>query len=189
MRITNFLRFTKTMKVKREKRVVSVTVKPVLSDCTGMLYITDLQLQECGKLTGYIPHTETMLQPPTSPPRFHNGVVRSGAIIVLPVYGETSTALDCRIYPNQPMASETVGMAKGAGAHRMVFLEAAGPGDEFALLASERRCLKNGAPTPKHGFYQYTAAHDSKHTVTLEKGKSARVYFVYREMREGALRL
>ena len=76
MRINNFLRFTETMKVKQEKRIVSVTVRPVLSNCTGVLYITDLQLQECGKLTGYMPHTETMLQPPSSPPRYHNGVVR-----------------------------------------------------------------------------------------------------------------
>jgi len=173
------------MKVKQEKRVASVTVRPVLSNCTGALYITDLQLQECGKLTGYTPHTETMLRPASSPPRFHNGVVRSGAIIILPVYGETSTALDCRIYPNQPMAPGSIGLAKGAGSHRMTFLDAASPGDEFALIATERLCLKNGASTPKHGFFQYTAAHDSKHLVTLEKGKSARVYFEYHEMMEG----
>jgi hypothetical protein len=188
MRITNFLRFTETMKVKQEKRVVSVTVRPVLSNCTGTLYITDLQLQEGSKLTGYTPHTETMLQSPASPPCHHNGVVRSEAIIILPVYGETSTALDCRIYPNQPMAPGAIRLAKGAGSHRMQFLDAAKPGDEFALLASERQCLKNGVPTPKHGFYQYTAAHDSKHLVTLEKGKSARVCFEYHETQEGAPR-
>jgi hypothetical protein len=188
MRIKNFLRFTETMKVKQEKRVVSVTVRPVLSDCMGALYITDLQLQEGNKLTGYTPHTETMLRVPSSSPRYHNGVVRSGAIIILPVYGETSTALDCRIYPNQPMAPGTVELAKGVGSHRMVFLEAARPGDAFALLASERQCLKNSIPTPKHGFYQYTAAHDSKHLVTVEKGKSARVYFEYHEKQEGAPR-
>ena len=188
MRITNFLRFTEIIKVKQEKRVVSVTVRPVLASCTGALYIADLQLQECGKLTGYTPHTETMLQPPSSPPRYHNGVVRSGAIIILPVYGETSTALDCRIYPNQPMVPESIRLAKGAGSHRMTFLNAAVPGDEFVLRSSERQCLKNGIPTPKHGFYQYTAAHDSKHLVTLDKGKSARIYFEYHEALEGAPR-
>jgi len=157
-------------------------VRPVLSNCTGTLYITDLQLQEGSKLTGYTPHTETMLQPPSSTPRFHNGVIRSGAIIILPVYGETSTALDCRIYPNHHMAPGSISLAKGTGAHRMMFLDAASPGDEFALIATERRCLKNGIPTHKHGFFQYTAAHDSKHMVTLEKGKSARVYFEYHEI-------
>ena len=188
MRINNYLRFTETMKVKREKRVISVTVRPVLANCTGTLYITDLQLQECGKLTGYTLHTETMLQPPFSTLRFHNGVVRSGAIVILPVYGETSTALDCRIYTNQSMGPGSIGLAKGAGSHRMTFLEAANPGDEFALIATERQCLKNGAPTPKHGFYQYTAAHDSKHTVMLEKGKSARICFTYKEAQEGVPR-
>ena len=185
MQIKNFLRFTETMKVKQEKRVVRVTVRPMLDNCAGTLFITDLQLQEGNKLTGYIPHTETMLQPPASPSHHHNGIVRSGAIIILPVYGDTSTALDCRIYPNQPMAPGTIGLAKGAGSHRMTFLDAANPGDEFALLASERQCLKNGVPTPKHGFYQYTAAHDSKHTIILDKGKSARVYFEYYAAQEG----
>ena len=35
------------------------------------------------------------------------------------------------------------------------------------------------------GFYQYTAAHDSKHQVKLEDRKSARVFFEYKEMMEG----
>ena len=83
---------------------------------------------------------------------------------------------------------ERIGLAKGTGSHRMIFRDPAGPGDELALLSSERQCLKNGIPTPKHGFYQYTAAYDSKHTVTLEKGKSARVLFEYREALEGASR-
>lgn len=121
MKVSNFLRFTEALKVKQEKRVVSVTVKPVLKNCTGTLNITDLQLQEGSKLTGYTSHTETMLRQSSSPPHHHNGVLRSGAIIILPVYGETSTALDCRIYPNQPMAPETVRLAKGVGSHRMVF--------------------------------------------------------------------
>ena len=186
MTINNFIRFSEAIKVKSDKRVVGVTVRPLISDCAGVIYFTDLMLQESNKLTGYALHTETMLKRSTTPPHYHNGVVRSGAIIILPVYGETSTALDCRVYPNQPMAAESIGLAKGAGSHRMTFLSAANPGDEFALIASERLCLKNGNPTGKTGFYQYTAAHDSKHMVTLEKGKSARVLFEYSEALEGA---
>ena len=48
MRVNNFLRFTETMKAKQEKRVDSVTVRPVLAECAGALYITDLQLQNRG---------------------------------------------------------------------------------------------------------------------------------------------
>jgi hypothetical protein len=62
-------------------------------------------------------------------------------------------------------------------------------GDEFALKAVSRECLRNGNPTPKDGFYQYTAAYDSKHHVKLESGKSARVYLEYVEMMEGDPRL
>ena len=58
-------------------------------------------------------------------------------------------------------------------------------GDEVALLASARECLKNGQPAGKHGFFQYSAAGDSKHPVTLEDKKSARLLFRFQEMQEG----
>lgn len=111
--------------------------------------------------------------------------MRSGDTLIIHTSGETSTGLDCYIYPNQAMGAGSVKLSQDAGSHEAVFLSAANPSDEFALLASERRCLRNGSPTAKHGFYQYTAAYDSKHRVELEKGKSARVYFEFKEMREG----
>ncbi len=66
----NFIRFTETVKVKQEKRIVSVTLRPLISDCIGSIYFTDLQIQEEGKLTGYTPHTETMLRNSPNPIRF-----------------------------------------------------------------------------------------------------------------------
>jgi hypothetical protein len=71
------------------------------------------------------------------------------------------------------------------GSHHVAFTAAANAGDVFALKASSRQCLKNGVPTPKRGFFQYTAANDSKHQVKLEDRKSARVYFEYKEMMKG----
>jgi len=35
----NFIRFTETVKVKSEKRVVSVTVRPQIADCTDTLWV------------------------------------------------------------------------------------------------------------------------------------------------------
>ena len=58
-------------------------------------------------------------------------------------------------------------------------------GDEVAFLASTQQCLKNGQPAGKHGFFQYGAAMDSKHPVTLEDKKSARLLFRFQEMQEG----
>lgn len=185
MRINNFIRFSESIKTREDMRVVSITVRPLISDCTGSIYFTDLQLQEGSRLTGYTPHTTTMLKNGENPPRYFNAVVRSGDTLVIHTSGETSTGLDCYIYPNQAMEVGSIKLSQGAGSHEAKFLLAANPGDEFALLASERRCLRNGSPTPKHGFYQYTAAYDSKHRVELEKGKSARVYFEFKEMREG----
>jgi len=146
-------------------------------------------LQEGDKLTGYTPHTAGMLRASESPPRYHNGIVRSGATIIIFNLGETSSGLDCYIYPLQYMPPESISLSQGAGSHKMVFRSAASAGDELALKASTRECLRNGAPTPKHGFYPYTAAWDSKHQVTLAPHKSARLYFEYQEMSEGEPRL
>ena len=93
--------------------------------------------------------------------------------------------LDCYLYPVQDMAAGSVSVALGAGAHKAAFPAAVSAGDELALLASSRKCLLNGSPTEKRGFFQYTAAGDSKHPVTLEEHKSARLLFEFQEMQEG----
>jgi hypothetical protein len=58
----SFTRFAETIHCKEEKRVVSITVKLLLEDCTGTVYFTDIQAQEGDRLTGYTINTETMLQ-------------------------------------------------------------------------------------------------------------------------------
>lgn len=183
--VDNFIRFAEPIKLREEKRVERVTVRPFIKDCSGTIYFTDLQLQEGDKLSGYSPHTTTMLKKGGTPAKHFNGVIRSGNTVVIHTSGETSMGLDCYIYPVQAMAAGSIKLASGAGSHKAQFLAAANPGDEFALVASQRQCLRNGSPTPKAGFYQYTAVHDSKHQVTLEPGKSARVYIEFREMKEG----
>lgn len=200
MKINNFIRFSEAIKTREEKRVVSVTVRPLITDCTGALYVTDLQIQEGDRLTGYTLHTETMLRNSDNPVRYHNGIVRTGDTVIIFNLsgissgaahinnGGTSSGLDCYIYPLQAMAAGSISLSQGAGSHHAVFFSAVSAGDEFALLASKRQCLRNGSPTTKNGFYQYTAASDSKHQVTLEARKSARVYFEYKEMLEGEAR-
>ena len=188
--MAEFTRFSETILTKEERRVVSITVKPLISDCTGRIYFTDLMVQEGDRLTGYVIHTETLLQKYREngtilPPRFYNGVVRSAETVVLFNLGTTTAGLDVSIYPVQDMAAGSLSVAMGNGAHRATFPTAARAGDEFSLLASSRECLKNGSPTEKRGFFQYTAAGDSKHPVTLEERKSARLLFRFQEMQEG----
>ena len=170
--------------------MVSITVKPLISDCTGRIYFTDLMVQEGDRLTGYVINTETILQKYREdgsivPPRFYNGVVRSGETVVLFNLGSDTAGLDCYLYPVQDMAAGSISVALGAGAHKAAFPAAVSAGDELALLASSRKCLLNGSPTEKRGFFQYTAAGDSKHPVTLEEHKSARLLFEFQEMQEG----
>lgn len=188
MVIRNFIRFAEVIKLKEDKRIVSVTLRPLIADCTGEIYFTDLQLQEGDRLTGYTPHTTAILRNSGNAPRYQNAVVRGGATLVLFITGETSAALDCYIYPKQPMTAGSIEVSQGMGSHKCKFGSGLNAGDTLALKASTRECLLNGSPTPKDGFFQYTAAYDSKHLIKLESSKSARVYLVYTEMMEGELR-
>jgi len=190
----SFIRFAETLMIKKEMRVVSITVRLMITDCTGIIYFTDMQLQDGDQLTGYTVHTSKMLtkmqengQP--VPPRHYNGVVRTAETVVLFNLGKTSAGLDCYIYPIQDMAAGSIELSQGMGAHKVKFLDPVNAGDELALKASTRQCLKNESQTPKDGFYQYSAAWDSKHTVKLEERKSARVLFEFQEMQEGGDRL
>lgn len=188
MPIDNFMRFSEVVTVKQDKRVVSVTVKPTISDCTGTIYYTDLQLQEGAVVTGYAPNTQGMMDSGEQQEHWFNGIVRTGATVIIPNLGETSAPLDYAIYPLQGMQAASVSVSQGQGAHRAVFLAEARPGDEFALLATERKCLRNGSPAEKDGFFQYSAAQDSKHPVVLQEKCSARMLLTYRETKEGTVR-
>ena len=91
-----FTRFSETILTKQAQRVVSITVKPMISDCTGRIYFTDLMVQEGDRLTGYVINTETILQKyreegSVVPPRFYNGVVRSAETVVLFNLGSDTT--------------------------------------------------------------------------------------------------
>ena len=188
--MAEFTRFAETLLCKEDMRVVSITVKPLVSDCTGRIWFTDLMAQEGDRLTGYVLHTETLMEKYREdgkilPPRFYNGLVRSSASMVVFNLGQTSAGLDIKIYPVQPMAAGSIEVSQGIGAHKARFLAPANAGDEFSLLASKRQCLKNGAATGKDGFFQYSAAGDSKHPVRVEQGKSARLYFEFQEMQDG----
>ena len=185
MVISNFIRFAEVIKLKEGKRIVSVTIRPLIADCTGEIYFTDIQSQDGDKVTGYTPHTTTMLRNSGNTPRHQNGVVRGSATLVLFNTGETSAGLDVYLYPKQSMAADSIEVSQGMGSHKCRFISAVNSGDTLTLRASSRECLRNGSPTPKDGFYQYTAAYDSKHLVKLEGGKSARVYLEYTEMMEG----
>jgi hypothetical protein len=187
-----FTRFTETIDKKEKKRIVSITLKPQVSDCTGSVWFTDLMLQEGDRLSGYVLNTETLQKTyatgdeyAVSGKRFYNGIVRGNMTCVVFNLGKTTTGLDWRITPNQAMKAGSVSLALGAGAHKATFTDVAAAGDGLSLLASTRKCLKNGAATSKDGFFQYSAAGDSKHPVTVEDKKSARLYVEFREMEDG----
>ena len=128
---TVFIRLAEVINKKQEKRVMSVTVKPTVTNCSGTIWFTD------------------------------------------------------HIYPKSDMAAGSVSLHQGVGGQRVVFPNALHAEDDLALLASVRECTRNGITEPKEGFYQYSAAWDSKHRVNLETGKSARVLFELQQMTDG----
>ena len=166
-------------------RVMSVTVKPTVTNCSGTIWFTDLMLQEGPALTGYVPHTKRRLV--EGDKVWFNGVVRSKETVIICNVGDTSGGLDVHIYPKSDMAAGSVQLAQGVGGQRVVFPNALAAEDDLALLASVRECTKNGVTEKKEGFYQYSAAWDSKHMVTLEDGKSARVLFELQQMTDGGV--
>lgn len=188
--MAEFTRFAETITVKEDMRVVSITVKPIVSDCTGRIWFTDLMVQEGDRLTGFVINPETLLEKYREDdfivaPRFYNGIVRSSGTVVIFNLGSTTTGLDIQVEPIQDMAAGSIVLSQGAGSRKATFLEEAAAGDTFSLLASSRECLRNGAATKKDGFFQYSAAGDSKHPITLEKGKSAKLYIEFQEMQDG----
>lgn len=122
-----------------------------------------------------------------SPIRFYNGIVRNKETIVLFNLGTTSAGLDAFIYPIQDMAKGSIELSQGYGSHKLKIKTSLNKDDE--IKASTRQCLKNGSPTEKEGFFQYSAAGDSKHIIKLEDKKSARVLFEFQEMQEGEMSL
>lgn len=189
-----FVRLAETINKHQDKRVVSVTVKPTLADCSGALWITDLMLQEGTPVTGYAPHTEDGYlakwdgDDENESLVWYNGIVRSEATVILFNLGETSAGLDIHLYPKSNLAAGSVSLCQGVGGQKMSFPNAMSAEDDIALFAGTRECTKNGAAEKKEGFYQYSAAWDSKHKVTLEEGKSARVLFEIQQMQDGGVK-
>ena len=192
--MVEFVRLAEVVHKKKNMRIVSVTVTPTIADCSGRIWFTDLQLQEGSALAGYAPHSEVALQKyrvddgTTKAPVWFNGVVRSEETVILFNLGKTSVPLDIHIYPKSDMAAGTVRLAQGVGGQRVSFPDAVKAEDDIALLAESRECTRNGAVFKKEGFYQYSAAWDSKHKVTLEDGKTARLLFTMQEMQDGDIK-
>ena len=154
-----FIRLAEVINKKQDMRVMSVTVKPTVTNCSGTIWFTDLMLQEGPALTGYVPHTESRLKEDTKV--WFNGVVRSKETVIICNVGDTSGGLDVHIYPKSDMAAGSVQLAQGVGGQKVVFPNRLSAEDDLALLASIRECTKNGIQEPKEGFYQYSAAWDS----------------------------
>jgi hypothetical protein len=169
--------------------VVSVTVRPIITDCEGTVWFTDLMLQEGDMLSGYTPHTKISLAESENDPVWFNGVVRSKETVILANLGGTSAGLDIHLYPKQAMAAGSVQLAQGVCGQKVSFPSTLSADDDLALLASKRECTINGNSAVKYGFFQYSAAWDSKHIVTLEDGKSARLLFSMQEMEDGEVLL
>lgn len=191
--MTDFQRYVEVVSKKEDKRVVNVIVRPFVTDCTGNVWFTDIMLQEGDMLSGYTINTDApMLEEydtgddySVSGKRFFNAIVRGSATCIIFNLGKTSTGLDYKIYPIQDMDAGSISVGLGSGAHKATFKEAVSAGDELSLLASSRKCLKNGAATSKTGFFQYSAARDSKHPIAVEDKKSARIYVEFQEMEDG----
>ena len=183
--MADFERFVEVISKKESKRVVNITVRPIVTDCEGDIWFTDLMLQEGDMLSGYTPHTKGLLKKSENAPVWFNGIVRSEETLILLNLGGTSAGLDIHLYPKQDMEGGSVILAQGLGSQKATFPNAMYTGDDVALLASTRECTRNGKKEKKYGFFQYSAAWDSKHIVSLPQGKSTQLLYSMKEMDDG----
>jgi hypothetical protein len=51
----------------------------------------------------------------------HNGIVRTGATIILLNTEKLSSGLDCRLYLIQSMEAGSIALSQGAGSHKVTF--------------------------------------------------------------------
>lgn len=187
--MAGFERFVDVIEKKESKRVVGITVRPIVEDCIGTVRFTDLMLQEGDMLSGYTHHTKGFLKKSENAPVWFNGIVRSEETVILLNLGGTSAGLDIHLYPKQDMAGGSITLAQGVGGQKASFPNAMYAGDDVALLASTRECTRNGQKGKKDGFFQYSAAWDSKHIVSLPQGKSAQLLYTMQEMEDGGVLL
>lgn len=183
--MADFERFVEVISKKESKRVVNITVRPIVTDCEGAVRFTDLMLQEGDMLSGYTPHTEICLKESENDPVWFNGIVRSEETVILLNLGDTLAGVDIHLYPKQDMEGGSVTLAQGVGGQKATFPNAMYAGDDVALLASSRECTRNGSAETKYGFFQYSAAWDSKHIVSQPQGKSAQLLYSMQEMNDG----
>ena len=97
---------------------MSVTIRPLLTDMAGVVWLTDLMLQEGDRVTGFYPHTEIMLQKEREggvikETVWYNGIVRGQETLILFNLGKTSTGLDIKLYPKSEMGGVTISQAAG----------------------------------------------------------------------------
>ena len=81
--MVDFERFVEVISKKEDKRVVNITARPIVTDCEGDIWFTDLMLQEGDMLSGYTPHTKGLLKESENDPVWFNGIVRSEETVIL----------------------------------------------------------------------------------------------------------
>ena len=113
--MADFERFVEIISKKEDKRVVNITVRPIVTDCEGNIWFTDIMLQEGDMLSGYTPHTKGFLKESENDPVWFNGIVRSEETVILLNLGGTSAGLDIHLYPKKDMDGGSVTLAQGVG--------------------------------------------------------------------------
>lgn len=116
--MADFERFVEVISKKESKRVVNITVRPIVTDCEGAVRFTDLMLQEGDMLSGYTPHTEICLKESENDPVWFNGIVRSEETVILLNLGDTSAGVDIHLYPKQDMEGGSVTLARESVARK-----------------------------------------------------------------------
>lgn len=174
---------------KQDKRVVNITVKPTVTDCTGSVWFTDLMLQEGDKVTGFVINSETFLENTMAMMlQTERGFITVSSAPLLPASSSTSAPLLL------VLTTRSIRFRRWLpGVYRLRWVKVL-----IRQLSKQRLlpvmnltfCFYEGMPEERlcniqGRLFQYSAAGDSKHPITVADKKSARIYVEFQEMQDG----
>lgn len=94
--MSNYLRYIAGIENESGKKIKSITARFTVGDVIGKVKITDIMVQEFGKIAGYSIHTREMLKDHDT--KHYNVLVRGEKVgIVINNNGEVTTGLDFKM--------------------------------------------------------------------------------------------
>lgn len=175
-----------TADTKPKKKVVKMKVKLKVKDVTGKFKFTDVMLQECATLTGYIINTKEMLKRNENPVKHYNILCRGGgSAIIVNNGGNVTSGLDFKVKAKNgttgPIKLETLYRTRSFN-----FKDNLSQGEQLEIDSFKYKVLKSGTPSNKYtGSFLDIPAGFGMYNVDMASRDMGRFVFYIKEYDRG----